>query len=239
MRYFMQAFTKATAVLPLRVYFACKIYYENGQKPKNRYDYIKGKTILMANHTSMWDPVLHGYLYTFREMRIWAGSNLYNRSNLFSWFLDKMGFIKVNRDIADLSAIQQAIDTLDRGGLVTIFPEGRLSPDKSPLPYKPGIAMVALRSGAPIVPIYIDGNYGLNRRVRIMVGEKIDLGQHLRKDIPFSEAFPQLCGFLSGRIQELRHKLEAATGMASPELPHAPAQEVDLPDKRDGTGFAG
>lgn len=216
MKYPMQAFTKATAMLPLFAFFKVKLHYPGGKKPR-RYRHIRGGTILVANHTSMWDPILMGYLYAFREIRIWAASRLYQYNRLFSWFLRKMGFIRVDRDVADLSAVQEAIDTLARGGLVGVFPEGRLSRDGATLPYKPGAAMVALKSGAPIVPLYIEGSYGLFRRVHVMIGDAVDLRHHFRPDIPYAQALAGANRLLEGRVAALKAELYAQRGLPPPD----------------------
>ncbi len=65
------------------------------------------KTIIMSNHQSMWDPILIGFIYLFRQIRIWAADILYQRTRMFSWFLTEMGFIRVNRDITDNNKLPQ------------------------------------------------------------------------------------------------------------------------------------
>jgi 1-acyl-sn-glycerol-3-phosphate acyltransferase len=161
----------------------------------------------MANHTSTWDALFIAWIFYFRTLRMWAGEVLYHRSPRFSWFLDKLGFIRVERAASDLRAVQQAIDVLDAGGMMSIFPEGRLGGGEALLPFQPGIVMAALKSGAPILPIYIKKNYGLFKRATAVVGTKIDLAAHLDEPVPREESVRKLCAFLADTLSSLKKEL--------------------------------
>ena len=96
---------------------------------------------------------------------------LFNKGKMFSWFLYKIGGIFVNRDACDFTFVDDSLHVLDRKGVVGVFPQGRLPVGGKPFPYKPGIVLIALRTDAPIIPVYTDGNYGLFKRAHIMIGE--------------------------------------------------------------------
>ncbi len=82
-------------------------------------------------------------------------------------FLLGIGQLKVDRSVADRTAITQALDVLSAGGVLGIFPEGtRGEGDFASL--RAGLAYFAVRSGAPVVPVAVLGSS--ERRGRLMKG---------------------------------------------------------------------
>jgi 1-acyl-sn-glycerol-3-phosphate acyltransferase len=67
------------------------------------------------------------------------------------------GAIWIDRDIADFGAIRSALDALKKGICLGVSPEGLRSTTRGLLPGKAGIVFLALRSGAPIVPVGLTG----------------------------------------------------------------------------------
>jgi len=63
----------------------------------------------------------------------------------------------VKRDTADRAAIRRAEEVLKSGDCLVVFPEGRLSETGSLQPIQPGVALIALRAGVPVVPVAIRG----------------------------------------------------------------------------------
>jgi 1-acyl-sn-glycerol-3-phosphate acyltransferase len=73
----------------------------------------------------------------------------------------------VKRDAADRAALRWTEELLRHGQVVVIFPEGQVSPDARFQPLKPGLALLALRTGATVVPVGLVGTerlmpYGCN-----------------------------------------------------------------------------
>jgi 1-acyl-sn-glycerol-3-phosphate acyltransferase len=79
-----------------------------------------------------------------------------------------------------------AINVLDNGGRVFIFPEGKMSPNGALQKGKRGVACLHKESGAPIVPMYLHGTYKMfswknlvrNRKVIVTFGKPLDLKIH-------------------------------------------------------------
>ena len=88
-----------------------------------------------------------------------------------------LGGIRVDRDAKDFSFVSDTIEVLDGGGTVGVFPEGRLPVNGKPFPFTVSTAYIALNSDAKIVPVYTDGNYGINRRANVVIGEPFDINE--------------------------------------------------------------
>ncbi len=117
----------------------------------------EGPVILAANHISNADAVILGaWLTKGLGRRIhWLG-----KKEMFDWpvvgYVARNGGIHpVDRGAADVDAFRTAERVLREGHILMIFPEGTRSPTGELQKPKDGLAMLALRTGAPIVPIGI------------------------------------------------------------------------------------
>ena len=76
----------------------------------------------------------------------------------FRWFLKQCEVIPVNRGGVDTAATKAAIRLAAEGGIIGMFPEGRINQtDGFMLPVRPGAILVALKARVPLVPCYIEG----------------------------------------------------------------------------------
>ena len=89
-----------------------------------------------------------------------------------------------------------------------MFPEGRISNDKKLLPFTPSYILIALRSGAPIIPVVTDGNYGLFKRVHILIGKKIYLSDYCKSTNPTKEELEKINKIISRKIALLKNTLQ-------------------------------
>ena len=86
-----------------------------------------GPVVLVGNHDSYWDPVVVGVAAVRRrEVRALAKSSLW-RSRPLGWVLDRMGQIPIDRGRGDANALAAAIDRLNAGACLGVFPEGTVS----------------------------------------------------------------------------------------------------------------
>jgi 1-acyl-sn-glycerol-3-phosphate acyltransferase len=93
-----------------------------------------GPMVLMANHDSMWDPVVVGVAGVHqRQVRALAKASLW-KARPVAWVLDHMGQIPIERGRGDVAALQAAIDQLAAGQCVGVFPEGTVSRGKAMRP---------------------------------------------------------------------------------------------------------
>ncbi len=120
-----------------------------------------GPVILAANHISNADPVVAGAWVTpaLRRRRIhWLGKRELFDWPLFGWIAAHGGVHPVNRDAADVEAFRLATRILEQGYVLLAFPEGTRSPTGELQEAKDGLAMLALRTGAAIVPIGVNNS---------------------------------------------------------------------------------
>lgn len=85
-----------------------------------------GPLLALLNHDTHWDPLVVGVAGHRRQVRALAKSSLWNIRGL-RWVLDQMGQIPLERGRADTAALTAAIEALEHGECVGVFPEGRIS----------------------------------------------------------------------------------------------------------------
>jgi len=142
--------------------------------------------IIVSNHRSPVDPSFL-YLATRRVVR-WMVAREYCVHPAIAWFFRIVESIPVGRGGIDTAATRRAIRHARAGGLVGMFPEGRINKTSSlMIPGRPGAAMIALCARVPIVPIYIQGTpfngsvFGsllLPAKVHLTIGAPIDLSDY-------------------------------------------------------------
>src|SRR5579871_5025140 len=117
----------------------------------------KGGVLVVANHLHNADPPLLGASLTRRRLVFMAKAELFKNS-FGSLPVRLFGAFPVRRFEADLRALRSAQDLLKAGNAIVILPEGHRNRNGMALqqPY-PGAALIALRSGVPIVPVGITG----------------------------------------------------------------------------------
>ncbi len=154
---------------------------------------IKGKEkiekghayIVMSNHQSLVDPwVLIGKLPL--QLR-WTVKPEVKKMPVFGYALDRMGHIYLGRRRRKdtVMSLEIAIQKIREGSSVVFFPEGTRSKDGRLLKFHKGGALIAIRSGVPILPVTINGSrFVLPKgtlalmpgKIQVIVGDLIDPG---------------------------------------------------------------
>jgi len=118
-----------------------------------------GPVMLVSNHLHLADPPLLILSLLPRKSHFMAKEELF-RSRFFGFLMRLAEAFPVKRtgSIREKEmALQQAVDVLKRGSILGMFPEGGRSSEAQLLRGYPGIALIAIRSGAPIFPVGIIG----------------------------------------------------------------------------------
>jgi 1-acyl-sn-glycerol-3-phosphate acyltransferase len=145
-----------------------------------------GPIIVISNHTSYADGVLLALACRRmgRSLRLLATSGVFGAPVLGS-VVRKLGFIRVKRGAADAStSLDEAAVALAAGEAVGIFPEGRLTRDPMMWPEraKTGAVRLALRTGAPIVPVAMVGAHRVVGQHRVVPTLLRNLGRRPKVD---------------------------------------------------------
>jgi 1-acyl-sn-glycerol-3-phosphate acyltransferase len=127
----------------------------------------EGKVIVICNHISVLDPITLGVTLP-RPIHFMAKIELF-KNPLIAKLLKSLNAFPVDRSRGDVASIKKAISILSEEKVFGIFPEGTRGAGTM----KEGAAMIALKSGAPVVPVYIEGRYKLFRPMKVWVGEAI------------------------------------------------------------------
>lgn len=169
---FWNWFTKITAWPVQKFCFRTKILYEDKAVQSRK---IKGPAIIISNHTSVYDYAVFLFVFFGRTLRYQMAEVLFKKKGL-GRFLKMLGGIEIDRIGYSDDSFQKSLAILSRGGVVGVFPEGRLPKEGEvpPIPFLPGAAKLALENGVKVIPLYTDGNYFGRKRAHVVIGKPID-----------------------------------------------------------------
>jgi 1-acyl-sn-glycerol-3-phosphate acyltransferase len=114
-----------------------------------------GPAIIASNHISGLDPALIQSCCD-RLIIFMMAKEYYDLKGL-TWLYKTVEAIPVERKGRDMAAMRAALRALEHGGVLGLFPEGRISTTRDLLPFQTGVALMAIRAGVPVYPVYVDG----------------------------------------------------------------------------------
>lgn len=179
----------------------------------------RGPFIVAANHANYLDGIVLATAIP-RQISFLVMPRVYRATRLHPYFHDHVGSIPVSLARPDPGAIRRALRVLEQGGVVGIFPEGPFSQYGKLVRGQPGVALVALRSGVPVVPAAISGTFHALAARRFFVPRRVPLAVRFGKPIRFTQprqrATQGLRADVTGRIMEEIAALLAADGSRVP-----------------------
>ncbi|MBO5784303.1 MAG: 1-acyl-sn-glycerol-3-phosphate acyltransferase [Clostridia bacterium] len=198
-------FVRITGALAALPFFKPKVYCKNKEKQGKK---LKKPSILVSNHISLLDFVLYLFVFWRNFVHFQVAEVMFNKSKFMNWLLLKLGCIRVDRNQFDFGFVGDSLELLDKGEIVGIFPSGRLPIDGKPFPFKPSVIFIALRTDAPIIPVYTDGQYGLFKRARVVIGEPIYIRDYCKTEEPDQQELDALTRMLEEKVYALRDCIE-------------------------------
>jgi 1-acyl-sn-glycerol-3-phosphate acyltransferase len=115
-----------------------------------------GPALIVANHSSLLDPPLVGGMAP-RPVSFMAKAELF-RIPLFGRLIRALNARPVRREGGDASALRAALRILQEGGALLVFPEGTRGQEGTLRAPRAGVGMLAVMSGAPVVPAFVRGS---------------------------------------------------------------------------------
>lgn len=110
--------------------------------------------VIACNHVGWADSLWMAYAVYPRQLRYLSKEELFG-SPLAKWVLQHGGSIPIDRADPSLSSIKTAVDILQDGEIILIFPSGTRKGEN--VPFKRGAAAVALHARVPLVPAFYEG----------------------------------------------------------------------------------
>ncbi|MBR5302454.1 MAG: 1-acyl-sn-glycerol-3-phosphate acyltransferase [Clostridia bacterium] len=170
----------------------------------------QGGCVIMGNHRAWIDPFLLAMCARDREIRFMGKKELWG-NKVFAWIASQVRGIPVDRGNADMASIRMSMTVLKAGHTLGIFPEGTRSKGDGMMPLMGGAALLALRSKCDVVPVYIDGDYRLFRRVTVRVGKPVEMA-----DLLAGRISKDTCDVLNERIKASFAQLSGGRSLLPP-----------------------
>lgn len=139
-----------------------------------------GPVVLVANHHSDMDPILLG-MPVPRTVHCIADQVHFDRG-FVGPVIRRLGVIPINKREPDRQGIERALGLLRQGKVLALFPKGELFRQTGIEPFGRGVALLAVRSGAPIVPAAVTGAEKLTMKgsvayldIKVVYGAPVEL----------------------------------------------------------------
>lgn len=138
-----------------------------------------GAVLILVNHISGWDPPVAGTVVP-RASYFMAKKELFH-NKFAGWFLGKLQAFPVDRSRPDRAAIRYALDVLNRGHALLMFPEGHRSESGELQEARAGAAFLAQKTQCLVVPIGIRGEYRLRSEITYNIGKPFTIGREITR----------------------------------------------------------
>lgn len=163
--------------------------------------------ILAANHASYLDPPVVGLAFYPRRLRFVAWEKLFSFAPM-GYYLRHMGAVPVapQDKISSAGLLRTVMGFLEEGSSIYIAPEGHRTLDGTLQPLEGGVAILSLKTGVPVIPVWVGGTYRAlaphmkfprPRKITVHFGEIID-PMKIPGDLPEKGKR----AFILGRINE-------------------------------------
>jgi 1-acyl-sn-glycerol-3-phosphate acyltransferase len=191
---------------------------------------LTGPLLVVANHCSMWDPPLLAVLMP-RRMAYLTKAELF-RPAIWGWALQAAGMIPVRRGHPERRVLDAALGVLAAGGALVVFAEGTRSRNGVLAAAEAGVGLLAVRSGAPVLPTAILGTERLRSQRALLARPRLVVrcGPVLRPEPTGrgAAAYRQVADAIMARVAALLPPERRGPYAAALAAPAAAARPPDL-----------
>ena len=152
--------------------FKTKTFYENENRQNKQ---IKGSAIIISNHRSFLDGLVIALRFFFKRLHFIVADFYKYRFKIVRVIISIAGGIFVDNKVNNFDFIEKSRRIITKGRSILIFPEGDFKYTYEPSKFSIGYIMLAIKMGIKIIPVVSDFNYGLFKRVHLIIGNNIDL----------------------------------------------------------------
>lgn len=157
---------------PLFPFFRIRKRSLDGRKYTKK---IRGGAIIAANHTSFADPLIVVATFWYRRQYFLAGEAVMEgKGNLVPLLLKGLGAIEIDRNKADIKAINTSVEKLREGYLLTVFPQGKILREDDVTALKAGAVLMAVKANVPIIPVHIGKREKWYKKRSVVIGNPVD-----------------------------------------------------------------
>ena len=166
----------------------------------------QGAYLVIANHRTWADPIYLCCVLKHGQPHFMAKKELF-KIPLLNLLIRALGAYPVNRGGADVGAIKHTIEMLKAGVCVGMFPQGHRynKVDHRTTPVKPGAAMIALKAGVPVLPVFIkvkNNKHFFLCRKEVIVGKPISI-EEMNYNPEAPGEYQRVADYLFERVCEL------------------------------------
>lgn len=203
LREFPGDFANVIMLLAAKLFWFAKFRYSGDKKAIKNH---KGRAVIICNHVWWIDAPLMCAMFIRKRVHVVAAKEMF--LPVLRPLLKGVRCIPLDRTIADVGCIRECVRLLREDSTIGIFPEGQFNhEDSGILPFKSGVALIAAQGDAPVIPMYVAGNFQLFGRAQIICGQPININ---KPDGPISAQYiDDTTNMLRDRMMELEGELEA------------------------------
>ena len=157
--------------------------------------------VVIANHQHALDPIVMA-MYIRKRQIVFLGKKELGKNKLAANLLTRAHVILVDRHATDMSAMRNCMKAIKMKKILLIFPEGTRHHEGQMEQIENGTSLIAMRSKAPIIPIYFDRKLAFFKRTHMYVGEPIPYDDLLAEGIN-----AETCEKMNDRFRETYRKI--------------------------------
>ena len=163
--------------------------------------------VVCCNHYASSDVLIVASKLFKKELNVLGKAELF-KNKFSSWFLTKMGAIKVNRGTPEVSVHKEILKRLKRGSQILIFPEGTRNKagTHEMAEFKSGAGVYAIKAKVPIIPLMFHHQSKAFHRNYLIVGDPIDLSAFYGKNM--HDVKDEVAAYLHDKMEDLHKELD-------------------------------
>lgn len=170
---------------------------------------LEGPCVVISNHLHALDPFI--LAWPIRGECVFLGKKELAKNRLFTWVLEKLHCILVDRHNTDMEAMRNCVKALRMNKVLVIFPEGTRHHEGQMEQIENGTSLIVLRGKAPLIPVYLDRPLKFFRRAEVWVGDPIPFDDLIERGVN-----RETCGELNDRMRETYREMVRLHGERQP-----------------------